>query len=200
MTNIDGHSLVDCGGLWWIGAISSVLPMCHVHVAVFALGCEATYISIIPKIPKKSHKFFGAYLHQICKNPSLPSSKLIQQYSFSYSVHNKLLWRKCYLYILDFPRNFLGTLSYPNHYHVTKFSSICLANLLWQISKVFVHLEALWRKYLFYISKWHEIYTVPSYAQIITLLQIAAQSNHLCEPRFNLYFMAKLARCKASVI
>ena len=52
----------------------------------------------------------------------------------------------------------------------------------------------------FYISKWHEIYTVPSYAQIITLLQIAAQSNHLCEPRFNLYFMAKLARCKASVI
>ena len=54
MTNIDGHSLVDCGGLWWLGAISSVLPMCHVHVAVFALGCEATYISIIPKIPKKS--------------------------------------------------------------------------------------------------------------------------------------------------
>jgi hypothetical protein len=27
--------------------------MCHVHVAVFALGCEATYISVIPKIPKK---------------------------------------------------------------------------------------------------------------------------------------------------
>ena len=52
----------------------------------------------------------------------------------------------------------------------------------------------------FYISKWHEIYTAPSYAQIINLLQIAAQSNHLCEPRFNLYFMAKLARCKASVI
>ena len=25
----------------------------RVHVAVFALGCEATYISIIPKIPKK---------------------------------------------------------------------------------------------------------------------------------------------------
>ena len=98
------------------------------------------------------------------------------------------------------PSEFLGTLSYPNHYRMTKFSSICLANLPRQISKVFVHLEALWRKYLFYISKWHEIYTVPSYAQIITLLQIAAQSNHLCEPRFNLYFMAKLARCKASVI
>ena len=98
------------------------------------------------------------------------------------------------------PSEFLGTLSYPNHYRMTKFSSICLANLLRQIFKVFVHLEALWRKYLFYISKWHEIYTVPSYAQIIALLQIAAQSNHLCEPRFNLYFMAKLARCKASVI
>ena len=98
------------------------------------------------------------------------------------------------------PSEFLGTLSYPNHYRMTKFSSICLANLPRQISKVFVHLEALWRKYLFYISKWHEIYTVPSYAQIITFLQIAAQSNHLREPRFNLYFMAKLARCKASVI
>ena len=98
------------------------------------------------------------------------------------------------------PSEFLGTLSYPNHYRMTKFSSICLANLPREISKVFVHLEALWRKYLFYISKWHEIYTVPSYAQIITLLQIAAQSNHLCEPSFNLYFMAKLARCKASVI
>ena len=99
MTNIDGHNLVNCGGLLWLGATSSVLPMCHVHVAVFALGCEATYISVIPKIPKKSHKFFGSYLHQICKNPSLPSSKLIQQYSFSYSVHNNTLWRKCYLYI-----------------------------------------------------------------------------------------------------
>ena len=98
------------------------------------------------------------------------------------------------------PSEFFGTLSYPNHYRMTKFSSICLANLPRQISKVFVHLEALWRKYLFYISKWHEIYTVPWYSQIITLLQIAAQSNHLCEPRFNLYFMAKLARCKASVI
>ena len=85
------------------------------------------------------------------------------------------------------PSEFLGTLSYPNHYRMKKFSSICLANLLRQISKVFVHLEALWRKYLFYISKCHEIYTVPSYAQIITLLQIAAQSNRLCEPRFNLY-------------
>ena len=98
------------------------------------------------------------------------------------------------------PSEVLGTLSYPNHYRMTKFSSICLANLPRQITKVFVHLEALWRKYIFYISKWHEIYTVPSYAQIITLLQIAAQSNHLCEPRFNLYFMAKLAHCKASVI
>ena len=58
------------------------------------------------------------------------------------------------------PLKFLGTLSYPNHYRMTKFSSICLANLPRQISKVFVHLEALWRKYLFYISKWHEIYTV----------------------------------------
>ena len=27
--------------------------MCHVHVSIFALGCEATYISVIPKIPKK---------------------------------------------------------------------------------------------------------------------------------------------------
>ena len=80
------------------------------------------------------------------------------------------------------PSEFLGTLSYPNYYRMTKFSSICLENLPRQISKVFVHLEALWRKYLFYISKWHEIYTVSSYAQIITLLQIAAQSNHLCEP------------------
>ena len=94
MTNIDGHSLVDCGGLWWLGAISSVLPMCHVHVAVFVLGCDATYISVIPKIPKKSHKFFGSYLCQICKKPSLPSSKIIQQYSFSYSVQNNTLWRK----------------------------------------------------------------------------------------------------------
>ena len=147
MTNIDGHSLVDCGGLWWLGAISSVLPMCHVHVAVFALGCEATYISVIPKIPKK-----------------------------------------------------MGILYYPNHCLMTIFNSIWLVNLPRQISKVFVHLEALWRNYLFYISKWHEIYTVPSYAQIINLLQIVVQSNHLCEPRFNLYFMAKLARCKASVI
>ena len=161
MANIDGHRLVDRGGLWCLGAISSVLPMCHVHVAVFALGCEATYISIIPKIPKKSHKFFGAYLHQICKNPSLPSSKLIQQYSFSYSVHNNTLWRKCYFIYSWLPSEFLGTLSYPNHYPMTKFSSTCLANLPRQISKVFVHLEALWRKYLFYISKWHEIYTVP---------------------------------------
>ena len=47
------------------------------------------------------------------------------------------------------PSEFLGTLSYPNHYRMTKFSSICLANLPRQISKVFVHLEALWRKYLF---------------------------------------------------
>ena len=149
------------------------------------------------KFPKKSHKFFGAYLHQICKNLSLPSSKLIQQYSFSSEKH----FVKEVLFIYSWlPSEFLGTLSYPNHYRMTKFSSICLANLPRQISKVFVHLEALWRKYLFYISKWHEIYTVPSYAQIITLLQIAAQSNHLCEPRFNLYFMAKLARCKASVI
>ena len=139
---------------------------------------------------KKSHKFFGAYLHQICKNPSLPSSKLIQQYSFAYV-----------LFIYSWlPSEFLGTLSYPNYYRMTKFSFICLANLPQQISKVFVHLEALWRKYLFYISKWHEIYTVPSYAQIITLLQIAAQSNHLCDTKFNLYFMDKLARCKASVI
>ena len=51
------------------------------------------------------------------------------------------------------PSEFLGTLSYPNHYRMTKFSSICLANLRRQISKVFVYLEALWRKYLFYISK-----------------------------------------------
>ena len=70
------------------------------------------------------------------------------------------------------PSEFLGTLSYPNHYRMTKFSSICLANLPRQISKVFVHLEALWRKYLFYISKWHEIYIVPSYAQIITLSKL----------------------------
>ena len=98
------------------------------------------------------------------------------------------------------PLEFLGTLFYPNHDRMTKFSSTCLANLPRQISKVFVHLEALWRKYLFYISKWHEIYTAPSYAQIITLLQIAAQSNHLCEPRFNLYFMAGLKHWKASVI
>ena len=35
------------------GATSSVLPMCHVHVSIVALGCEATYISVIPKIPKK---------------------------------------------------------------------------------------------------------------------------------------------------
>ena len=75
------------------------------------------------------------------------------------------------------PSEFLGTLSYPNNYRMTKFSFICLSNLPRQISKVFVHLEALWRKYLFYISKWHEIYTVSSYAQIITLLQIAAQSK-----------------------
>ena len=27
--------------------------MCHVYVLVFALGCEAAYISVIPKIPKK---------------------------------------------------------------------------------------------------------------------------------------------------
>ena len=27
--------------------------MCHVHVSIFALGYEATYISVIPKIPKK---------------------------------------------------------------------------------------------------------------------------------------------------
>ena len=96
--------------------------------------------------------------------------------------------------------NSLGTLPYPNHCHMIIFSSIFLVNLPRQISKVFVHLEALSRKYLFYISKWHEIYKVPSYAQIITLLQTAAQSNHLCEPKFNLYFMDKLARCKASVI
>ena len=80
------------------------------------------------------------------------------------------------------PSEFLGTLSYPNHYRMTKFSSIFLANLPRQISKVFVHLEALWRKHLFYISKWHEIYTVPSYAQIITLLQIAAQANYYVSP------------------
>jgi len=47
------------------------------------------------------------------------------------------------------PSEFLGTLSYPNHYRMTKFISICLANLPRQISKVFVHLEELWRKYLF---------------------------------------------------
>ena len=52
----------------------------------------------------------------------------------------------------------------------------------------------------FYTSKWHEIYTLPSYAQIITLLQIAAQSNHLYEPRFNFYFLPRLAHCKANAI
>ena len=98
------------------------------------------------------------------------------------------------------PSKILGTLSYPNHCLMTKFSSICPVNLPRQISKVFVHLEALWRKYYLCTSKWHEIYTVPSYAQIITLLQIAAQSSHLCEPSFNFYFLSRLAHCKASAI
>ena len=43
-------------------------------------------------------------------------------------------------------------------------------------------------------------FLVTSYAQIITLLQIAAQSNHLCEPIFNFYFLSRLAHCKASAI
>ena len=63
--------------------------MCHVHVAVFALGCEATYISVIPKIPQKNLiNSLGHILVKYVKKPSLPSSKIIQQYSFSYSVHN----------------------------------------------------------------------------------------------------------------
>ena len=56
MTNINGHEVVNMDALVLIamtGATSSVLPMCHVHVSIFALGCEATYISVIPKIPKK---------------------------------------------------------------------------------------------------------------------------------------------------
>ena len=92
--------------LLWLGATSSVLPMCHVHVSIFSLGCEAPYISVIPKISKKSHKFFVSYLRQICKKPSLPSWKIIQQYSFSYSVQNSTLWRKCYFIFLIGLKNF----------------------------------------------------------------------------------------------
>ena len=34
------------------------------------------------KLPQNSHKFFGSYIPPICQNPFLPSSKIIQEYSF----------------------------------------------------------------------------------------------------------------------
>ncbi len=60
---------------------------------------------LFQKFPKNSHKLFGSYLHQICQKLSFPSSKITQQCSFSYSVQSSTLWRKCYLYILDFLKN-----------------------------------------------------------------------------------------------
>ena len=73
---------------------------------------------------------------------------------FIFLFHSEQHFVKEVLFIYSWlPSKFLVTISYPNHCLMTKFSSICLANLPRQISKVFVHLEALWRKYLFYIYR-----------------------------------------------
>ena len=119
MTNIDGHNLANCGGLLWLGATSTVLPMCHVHVAVFALGCEATIFLPFLKFPKKSHKFFGAYLRQICKKPSLPSSKIFI-FLFCSEQHfvKEVLWHVQIVSI------FYGAFLCPNNHPPPNASSI----------------------------------------------------------------------------
>ena len=91
------------------------------------------------------------------------------------STSREALWSKYYLGLPKWSENL------PRH-------NLTYVTYLHQIWDHFIHPISLtsFPKFLsieehcegstiFYICKWHEIYTVPSYSQIITLLQIAAQ-------------------------
>ena len=59
------------------------------------------------KLPQNSHKFFGSDLTQICQNPSLPSSKIIQEYSFPI-LSSRALCEGSAIYIFLIALNFFG--------------------------------------------------------------------------------------------
>ena len=71
------------------------IPFSIKGITLFALGSEATYISVTPKIPNNYHNWV-IYCSNMPKL-SFPSPEIIPQYYFFISVHSGFLWRKCHL-------------------------------------------------------------------------------------------------------
>ena len=97
------------------------------------------------------------------------------------------------------PPNLVDIFSCPYHCSVPNFKLICLVIIFQQFSKVSVQKGTLWRKYILGMSKWDETWSHPSFDQIMSLYQIRAHGDHLCELSSKSWFLVKFSLCEATL-